>query len=126
MSSTLQQRLAEIDLHIAGSAYAFGEDCRQQDGTSTFLAMETDFRVRVPVESMEDEAALGSSIRRVMEVVDGLPAAELSGTRPGRVEFEFYSGADSSLRLIIEIDRYRAEAQDLEGAELFKHFRPAP
>ena len=49
-----------------------------------------------------------------------------AGPRPGRVEFEFYSGADSSLRLIIEIDRYRAEAQDLEGAELFKHFRPAP
>ena len=126
LGEKLQGNLAAASSLVQASAYAFGEDCRQPDGTTTFLAMETDFRVRIPVRTITDEAALGDWISRVMLAVEALPIAELPGTRPGRIEFEFEDDASQSLRLIVEISRYLTEARDLNGATLFQHFHPSP
>jgi hypothetical protein len=126
LSEQLQSELATDDSGIRASAYAFGEDCRQQNGETTFLPMESDFRVRIPVQSLTDEVVLGDWIGRVMVAIESLPAAEIPGGRPGRVEFEFLSKDAGSLHLNIEISSYRADAQGLQGATLFEHFRSGP
>jgi hypothetical protein len=126
LTARLQAEFARLDAGIQASAYAFGEECRHDDGTVSFLAMETDFRVRIPVTSLADEASLGAWISRAMSVVVGLPASEVPGTRPGRVEYEFYLDESASLRLVVEISRYREEAEGLEGASIFQLFRSGP
>jgi len=123
LSQMLQSRLAAADSLIRTSAYAFGEECRHEDGTTTFLTMQTDFRVRIPVDSLTDEAAMGDRIGRVMAQIGSLPVDEVPGSRPGRVEFEFFVGEIQSMRLNIERSRYDTEAPGLEGADLFEHFR---
>ncbi|MFH1185443.1 MAG: hypothetical protein V1755_10460 [Chloroflexota bacterium] len=126
LGEQLQRELATADSGIRASAYAFGEECRQQNGQTTFLAMETDFRVRIPVRSIADEGALGQWIGRVMVAIEALPVNVIPGSRPGRVEFEFHSNDAESLHLNIEIASYRAEADVLQGANLFEHFRSGP
>jgi hypothetical protein len=126
LSNKLQSDIAATSALVQASAYAFGEDCRQPDGTTTFLAMETDFRVRLPVSAVTDEAAMGDWISRVMLMIEAIPATELPGTRPGRVEFEFTDDASRSVRATVEIQRYRIEAQDLSGALLFRYFQNPP
>jgi hypothetical protein len=126
LTKRLQADLASYDPAIRAGAYAFGEDCRHEDGTVAFLPMETDFRVRIPVRNLSDEGMLGDWISRVMLVIHALPPEGLSGPRPGRVEFEFYVDDTESLRLLVEISRYWAEAGDLEGAALLQQFRPKP
>ena len=91
-----------------------------------FLAMETDFRLRLPVQDLGDETALGNELARAMALIEELPTEGIPGPRPGRVEFEFYTQDSESLRLTIEISRYRAESPGLEGAVLLRHFRPSP
>lgn len=126
LTRKLQSELDARHSGIVGSAYAFGENCNHEDGTSTFLPMETDFRVRIPVKALSDEVVLGNWIAQVMETVEALPPSELVGPRPGRIEFEFSVNSQPSLRMIVEIARYRDEAIGLPGAELFRHFHPAP
>ena len=126
LAEKLQAELAVEDPRIRAGAYAFGEDCRREDGTVTFLPMETDFRVQIPVQSLADEGVLGDWISRVMLIVDAIPADELSGPRPGRAEFEFQVDGSDSLRINVELSRYRAEARGLAGAELFRFFLPKP
>ena len=126
LSQQLEDGLAASGGDFTASAYAFGEDCHHDDGTTTFLAMETDFRVRVAASSLSDTTAMGAAILQVMRVIEALPRSEILGTRPGRVEFEFYRDGMESLRLSIEISRFVAEAQGLEGSALFEHFEPSP
>lgn len=123
LSATLNGELSSRQTSLQGSAYAFGEECRAESGEVTFLAMETDFRVRAAFSTLEDEAALGNAIRAAMLIIDSLPAAQLVGTRPGRVDFEF-AGGSQSLRLTVDIGRYKQEAAALQGAALFRYFRP--
>jgi hypothetical protein len=123
LTETIQTEFAQLNGEIRASAYAFGEECRGDDGTVSFLPMETDFRVRIPVTTLGDDAALGLWISRAMSVVEAHPAAELPGTRPGRVEFEFYVDESTGLRLSVEISRYRNEAGSLDSASIFRLFR---
>lgn len=126
LTEAIQAEFGRLDANIRASAYGFGEECRGEDGTVTFLPMETDFRVRIPVTSLADDASLGEWIARAMSVVEALPASEVPGTRPGRVEFEFYVDESAGLRLIVEISRYRNEAGGLDSASIFRLFRQGP
>lgn len=126
LTATIQEKFAPLNSGIRASAYAFGEECRADDGTVTFLPMETDFRVRIPVTTLADEAALGTWISRAMSVVESFPASDLPGTRPGRVEFEFYIDESTGLRVTVEILRFRNEAGELDSASIFRLFREGP
>jgi hypothetical protein len=126
LSSQLQAQMAAAGSPLGVSAYAFGEECRAESGEVAFLAMETDFRVRVPVDSLGDEEALGTSILIAMTIIEALPAQQLAGDQPGRVDFEFAAGDSQSLRLNIDIARFRHEAAGLRGAELYQYFEVKP
>jgi hypothetical protein len=126
LSTALRENLMQAGGALDGSAYAFGEECRADSGEVTFLAMQTDFRVRAHVDSLENEAALGNSIRAAMTAIEALGDEQLSGRGPGRVEFEFTAPDGQALRLIIEVTRFRQEAGNLEGSALFGLFQASP
>jgi hypothetical protein len=126
LTSQLQARLVGAESALAVSAYAFGEECRIESEEPRFHAMETDFRVRAQVDSLQNEEQMGKAILAAMTAVDGLPSEQFVGTRPGRVEFEFTTADSESLRVVIDITRFRQEAAGLQGAEIYRHFKAAP
>lgn len=126
LTETIQQDFELIKSGIRASAYAFGEECRAEDATSSFLPMETDFRIRIPVATLADDTALGAWISRAMSVVEALPSSDLPGTRPGRVEFDFYVDESTALRLVVDISRYRTEAAGLDNSSILRLFRDGP
>lgn len=123
LTAAFQAALISIHPRIQGSAYAFGEDCKHEDGTSTFLAMETDYRVRIPIKNLADEAELGGWVRRVVAIVEDLPPSLVVGTRAGRVEFEFQNPDSESLRISVDITRYRTETTGLDDSAIFRQFK---
>jgi hypothetical protein len=44
LTESLRTELTKLNSDIEARAYAFGEDCVEASGTTTFLQMETDFR----------------------------------------------------------------------------------
>jgi hypothetical protein len=120
LSVKLNDALQAADPAMTGSAYAFGENCVYADGHSTFGAMETDYRVKVTVVDLKDEKALGASIIRVMDVISKLPADEIAGPQPGRVEFTFTKSDSENLSFNVSISKYKSLAPGLSGAEIFR------
>src|SRR5512139_166684 len=49
LSSQLLQSMQALQPDAQAQAFAFGEDCNYADGTSTFVPMETDFNITIPV-----------------------------------------------------------------------------
>ena len=119
LSQELDRQLHTVDPALSGSAYAFGEDCVAADGTRTFGAMETDFRIQVQVDDLADRERMGNAIGDVMAVIDKLPASMLQGPQPGRAEFEFKAASSDALRLIVDLASYQDVASGLHGAKLF-------
>jgi hypothetical protein len=126
LSKKVYDVLQTVDKNITGTAYAFGENCVYADGHSTFGAMETDFRVKVNVPDLKDEKALGDWIGRVMEVIIKLPASELPGPQPGRVEFDFSKSESENKFLNVSIAKYQKQAAGISGIELFRLFNNNP
>lgn len=126
LSAKVVTLLQGVDPSLTGSAYAYGENCLYADGHSTFGARETDFRVKVPVTDLQDERSLGDWITRVMDLITRIPADELSGPQPGRVEFEFSKSVSETLFLNVSIAKYKTQAVGLSGSELFKLFSNNP
>ena len=126
LSDTVNSGLKALDPKSSASAYAYGEDCVQADGTRTFIAMETDFRVKVPVADLSDKESLGNLIAKVMTVIVSLPTSQIEGPRPGRVEFEFSVANADSRRLNVDIATYRAQGAGMQGAPLFDLLNTAP
>jgi hypothetical protein len=119
LSKRIDSELKVVNPDFSGSAYAYGEDCVQADGTRTFTAMETDFRVQLAVADLSDKESMGNWVARIMSVVLAVPASELQGPRPGRVEFEFATAQAESRRLNVDITTYKAQGAGLQGARLF-------
>ena len=126
LSKKVNDALQAIDTNLTGNAYAYGENCVYTDGHGTFTAMETDFRVKVSVSDMKDEKALGDWIERAMGAITKLPAAEVPGPQPGRVEFDFSKSETENLFLNVPIARYQKLAPGISGAELFRNFNNNP
>jgi hypothetical protein len=122
LSRQLNASLQALSADLTGLAYAFGEDCVYGDGHSTFSAMETDFRVGIKVKTVRDEGALGDWIRKVMTIIQALPPDKLAGARPGRVDFDFKQPDPAEVLVSVPIEKYRAEADSLRGADLLHLF----
>ncbi len=84
LSSQLLRSMQVLQANAQAVAFAFGEDCTYADGTSTFVPMETDFNITLPVSDTTD-AALGEWIVKVMQVIGEIPPDQIIGPRPGRV-----------------------------------------
>jgi hypothetical protein len=126
LSREFNAELQALSTDATGLAYAYGENCVYADGRSTFSAMETDFRVGIKVVDVHDEAALGDWMQKVMQVVLAIPESKLKGTHSGRVDFDFKQPDPAEVFVSVPIDKYRSEAQGLQGAELFRYFYTGP
>ena len=101
-----------------GGAYAFGEDCIREDGTSTFSAMETDFTLDIPVKDLKDDGALGVYLEQVIPFMavyptEGLPA------HIGRIDIRFYVTEEEFRYIRFDLTNGQAALdKGLRGAEL--------
>jgi hypothetical protein len=126
LSRQFNADLQAISPDATGLAYAYGENCVYADGRSTFSAMETDFRVGIKVKNVHDETALGNWMQKVMQVVLAVPESQLLGAQSGRVDFDFKQPDPAEVFVSVPIDKYRTEAQGLQGADLFRYFYTGP
>ena len=126
LSRKVYDALQAVDTNLTGNAYVYGENCVYADGHGTFAAMETDFRVKVSVSDLKDEKALGDWIARAMRAITKLPADEVPGPQPGRVEFDFSKSETENLNLNVSIAKYQKLAPGISGAELFRNFNNNP
>lgn len=126
VSRRLNADLQKMASGVSGLAYAYGENCVYADGHQTFSAMETDFRVGIQVRSIKDEDDLGNWIFQVMQAILALPADQLSGPQPGRVDFDFKQPDPGELFVTVPIDQYRRQPPELKGARLFRVFYSNP
>ena len=115
----LQAVIKNLQPEAQAYAFAFGEDCVYQDGHRTFIAMETDFNVTLPVTDLADENDLGEWIVKTMEVIGDLPPEKIVGPRPGRVTMIFTTGTDQKF-VTFYIDKYQALDPGLSGAEIYQ------
>ncbi len=105
---------------IEASAYAFGENCLDQNGeVNRFAAMQTDFDISVTVADLSNPDGLGDLAARILDIlVEGFPTDNTPGPMPGRASLTFVAG-DQRLPLVFSIQQ-AADALDqgLSGADL--------
>ena len=111
--------LQQVQSEAQGNAYVFGENCIHEDGSATFLPMETDFNITLQVGNLSDEAALGDWIVKVMQIIEDIPPDQITGPGPGRVSVVFQSsGQEKAVNFYI--DQYRALEAILSSTEIFQ------
>lgn len=119
LSGQFLAMLRQVQTEVQGNAYAFGENCIREDGSATFLPMETDFNITLQVSSLSDEPTLGEWIVKVMQVIENIPPEQITGPRPGLVNIIFRSnGEEKGIRFYI--DQYRALETGLNSAEIYR------
>jgi hypothetical protein len=101
------------------SAFGFGENCVHSDGTATYIPMETDFNITLPVSDPTDPAARGEWIVKIMQVIENIPPDQISGPRPGRVSITFESNGERQ-GATFYIDQYHALPAGLSPAEIYQ------
>lgn len=126
LTAWLDASLKQLNPAAKGNASLYGEDCTTAEGTVSFVPMETDFYVHLPVEDLADEEALGRWMAQVMPVVMDLPREQIPGPQYGFVEFWFERGETEKIVVRVPIQRFPDDAQQLTGAELFALFYHQP
>ena len=119
LSSDFLLALQNIQPEAQGYAFVFGEDCIHEDGSATFIPMETDFNITFQAANLSDEPALGNMVVKVMEIIEAVPPERIIGPRPGRVSILFESGEDRK-GVNFYIDEYQALPADLRPVDIFQ------
>ena len=125
LSEEFDAEVKAMDSDASGRVEYFGEDCIHPDGTSDFLAKETDFYFRLKVNDLKQEEEFGNWIVKVMRYVTKIPREDLSGSY-GFVEFWFEKTEAEHIAFRVSIQEYIDEAQGKNGAELFQRFYNPP
>ena len=127
LSAQFDQAVKSLIPQATAHATAFGENCLGNDGqVIRFLAMETDFYVIAPVQTLGAYETFGNWIAGVMQTVNELPSDRLVGPKPGFVEFRFEKSVSESLGLRVSIQQYNETAMGATGEELFHMFYAQP
>lgn len=121
LTTKLDDAVRLLNPAASAKAQQFGEDCVYEDGHSTFLAMETDFYVRLPVEDLTTEEDFGDWMSEVLQIVIKFPQEQIQG-KYGFVEFWFEKSVDEHVITRVPIEQYMAEAKEITGAELYRMF----
>jgi hypothetical protein len=120
LSAEFQVSIQGLQPEAQANAFAFGEDCVHQDGTTkTFIPMETDFNVTLQVSDLLNETDLGDWIVKVMQVIENVPEDKIVGPRPGRVSIAFQAGGDQKF-VNFYINQYQDLPSGLSNAEIYQ------
>lgn len=122
LTEKLDKAVKELNLEASATATLFGEDCIYADGSSAFGAMETDFKVQLPVDDLTSYEEFGNWIKEVMQLVTEIPREELAGPMYGFVEFWFEKDELEHIVFRVSIQAYLNEASDKTGVELFNMY----
>lgn len=127
LSTLIQSRLQAAGVTATdASAYAFGENnnCRDRASGKTvsqFLAMETDFSIRVQASDLADLDTLGDVVARVIRVVAALPADLMQGgPNSGKVTITFATGQRTTRLEFFRRAGEEALARGASGAALLQ------
>ena len=124
LTEKLSATFLAIDPVINARVEYFGEDCVYADGHSTFGAMETDFYIRIPVDDLTNEEALGYSLSQAMKMVTEIPREQIQGNY-GFVEFTFEKTETDRVIVRVPIQLY-INSNGIIGTELFQMFHNFP
>ncbi len=120
LSSSFQASIQALQPQAQASAFAFGENCIRSDGSvAGFLAMETDFNITLHVDDLANESVLGKWIVQVMQVIEGIPAEQIAGPRPGRVSIVFQSSTAQDV-INFYINQYHELPPGSNYAEIYE------
>lgn len=122
LTTKLDTAIKEINSNASATATVFGEECIRADGSKTFGAMETDFKIRLPVDDLTQREAFGNFVKQVMQIVIEIPREELPGPKDGFVEFWFEKNENEKITFRVIIQKYINEAKEKSGIELFEYF----
>ena len=126
ISKEIQNMFDEAGLdNLQVVAEAFGENCIRADGTiARFLTMQTDIRMTVPVEQVQDLALLGEIAREILRLLVNIPREELAGPNDGYIGIQFTTQTGDILSLWFPKARaVEALQRDLGGADLVEALR---
>lgn len=103
-------------------AYTFGENCidSQTNTLSYFAAMETDFRIVLPVDDLTDHQELGTLTADLLSVLNTFTPDTTPGSQPGRHELTFQAGDDALGVMVAVPDAVRFVDEGLTGAALWE------
>jgi hypothetical protein len=120
LSEDFKEALQEVQPQADGYAEAYGENCIHSQGNVVrFLAMETDFFVKLKVRDLDDKQALGEWIEQVLNVVAKFPVENTPGPQSGYVGITFESPGDELRLWFTQMDAEAALENGLQGEELF-------
>jgi hypothetical protein len=105
------------------SAQAFGENCLNNSGqVDHFAARDLDFRFQVQATDLSDLNELGSSVERIMGVLDQIEIRD-SEPQPGTITIRFLEN-DEELNMNFKYSECLSLlSQGLHGADLFQALR---
>ena len=125
LTNKLDTAIKSLDQNSNANATYYGEDCTYEDGSSIFGAMQTDFKIRLPVDDLTQHEEFGNWIKDVMQIVTEIPREEMQGNL-GYVEFWFEKSEAENIIVRVLIQKYVEEAKDKTGVELFNLFYSQP
>jgi hypothetical protein len=101
-------------------AEAFGEDCVSSNPKipPSFGAMETDYRITIPVADLKDAETLGALLEKALAVLDAFPVGTTPGPNPGYVGVTFQAGSEELNLWFPRQEGESARAEGLHGAAL--------
>lgn len=126
LTQTIDTKVKELNPNAEVVATQFGEDCLKTDGSVTFGVMQTDFKVRLPVDDLTKEDEFGNWIAQVMQSVIEIPREDIPGPNYGFVEFRFEKNEAEHITFRVQIQEYLNDAQGKSGADLFRIFYVPP
>jgi hypothetical protein len=120
LSKDFDEALKEALPQANGYAEAFGENCLNAQGEVVrFLTKETDFRITLKVEGLEDKETLGALTEQVLNVIAEFPVEDTPGPQPGYVGITFASASDELRLWFTQTDAEVALKNGLHGENLF-------
>jgi hypothetical protein len=121
LSSRVQSALDVKRLtNVRVKAEAYGEDCSvaRTNQSVSFTALETDFRLTVPVKDLKDREQMGSLLESILVVLDGFPPSSTPDPQPGYIGITFQAGSNELHLWFTEIAGKSARTEGLHGAAL--------
>ena len=121
LTKKLDGAVKKLNPDASATVTLFGEDCTYGDGSSTFGVMQTDFKIRLPIEDLTKHEDFGNWISQTMSIITQIPREEIQGNW-GFVEFWFKKSESENIILRVPIQKYADEAKEKTGEELFNMF----